>query len=79
MAKEQNVSFDVYRKAGQWYWTFTAGNGRIMADSSHGYSRKSDAEQAVDRVKDLIRKSNWGPWYDEKPGDRDEKKKKDYP
>lgn len=35
--------------AGQWRWRWTS-NGRIMADSSEGYSTKANAKRAWKRV-----------------------------
>ena len=32
----------IYRSAGQWYWTYKASNGQILADAG-GYNRRTDA------------------------------------
>lgn len=34
----------------RWYWRFVAANGEIMAQSE-GYTRKGNAEKAVQRLK----------------------------
>lgn len=39
---------DIYRDAaGQWRWRLRAGNGRIIADGSEGYSERRHAERAM--------------------------------
>ena len=41
--------FEVYPDAGgQWRWRLQSANGQIVADSSEGYTRKSDAERAIE-------------------------------
>lgn len=41
----------VYQDAGgEWRWRLQAGNNRIVADSSEGYTRRCDARYAVYRV-----------------------------
>lgn len=41
------VYFDA---AGEWRWRITARNGRIVADSGEGYTRKSAAVAAVRKI-----------------------------
>lgn len=42
--------------AGEWRWRLVAGNGRVIADSGEGYTRKEGAERAVARVKESVRR-----------------------
>jgi uncharacterized protein len=35
----------------EWRWTFYASNGKIIAVSSEGYIRKSDALAVIDLIK----------------------------
>lgn len=45
--------FDLYQdKAGEWRWRLKAKNGQIVAASSEGYKAKSDAEKAIQSIKD---------------------------
>lgn len=40
--------FDVYQdRKGEWRWRLYAANGRTIADSGEGYTRKGDAARAV--------------------------------
>ncbi|WP_276259154.1 YegP family protein [Haloglomus litoreum] len=44
------ASYEVYEdKAGEYRWRLTSGND-IIADSSEGYSSKSSAKEAVERI-----------------------------
>ena len=40
----------LYRAPDGWRWRYTASNGRVLADSGQGYSRRVDAVRAACRV-----------------------------
>jgi uncharacterized protein YegP (UPF0339 family) len=40
----------IYRADDGWRWRYTASNGRILADSGQGYSRRIDAAKGAARV-----------------------------
>lgn len=40
----------LYRAPDGWRWRYTARNGRILADSGQGYSRRVDAVRGAGRV-----------------------------
>ena len=40
----------LYRAPDGWRWRYTASNGRILADSGQGYSRRVDAVRGACRV-----------------------------
>jgi uncharacterized protein YegP (UPF0339 family) len=43
--------FELYRDtAGEWRWRLVARNGRVIADSGEGYTRRSGAEKAIERL-----------------------------
>lgn len=43
--------FQVYQdRKGEWRWRLRARNGRIVADSGEGYSRRRDADRAAKAV-----------------------------
>lgn len=43
--------FTIYQDiAGEYRWTLTAGNGRVIADSSESYRSPSETRDAVKRV-----------------------------
>lgn len=43
--------FQVYEdKGGEWRWRLLAANGRTIADSGEAYTRRPDAERAVETV-----------------------------
>lgn len=45
------TGFEVYQdKAGKWRWRLVHRNGNILADSGEGYSRRNDANRAVERI-----------------------------
>ena len=45
------AGFEVYRDAaGKWRWRLVHRNGNILADSGSGYSRRNDANRAVERI-----------------------------
>lgn len=41
---------EVYRRESGWWWRFKTSNGRILADSGQGYSRRTDALSGLARV-----------------------------
>ena len=40
----------LYRAPDGWRWRYTASNGRVLADSGQGYSRRADAVLGAGRV-----------------------------
>lgn len=47
-----SATFEIYEDdADEWRWRLRHRNGRIMADSGQGYGSRSDAVEAVNRVK----------------------------
>lgn len=47
------LTLTVFRdRAGRWRWRMQARNGRIVADSAEGYTRRSDARRAAVRLTD---------------------------
>jgi uncharacterized protein YegP (UPF0339 family) len=45
------AGFEVYRDgAGEWRWRLVHRNGNVLADGGEGYTRRHDAQRAVDRV-----------------------------
>ena len=40
----------LYRAPDGWRWRYTTHNGRILADSGQGYSRRADAVRGACRV-----------------------------
>ena len=40
----------LYRAPDGWRWRYTASNGRVLADSGQGYSRRADAVRGACRV-----------------------------
>ncbi|MCD2199462.1 DUF1508 domain-containing protein [Halobacterium sp. KA-4] len=48
-----DADFDVYEDdAGEYRWRLRAENGNIVADSGEGYTRRGEAEDAVERVRE---------------------------
>lgn len=48
------MMFEIYKdKAGEWRWRLRAHNGRIIADSSEGYSDRNSCERGIDLVRQL--------------------------
>lgn len=46
--------FEVFKDhAGEWRWRLTAANGRIIADSAEGYSKRSAVLKAIARVREV--------------------------
>ena len=49
------TGFEVYRDAAdEWRWRLVHRNGNILADSGEGYSRRNDANRAVDRIRERV-------------------------
>lgn len=49
------TGFEVYRdKANEWRWRLVHTNGNILADSGESYTRRNDANRAVDRLRERI-------------------------
>ena len=46
----RNDTITLYRAPDGWRWRYTASNGRILADSGQGYSRRVDAVRGACRV-----------------------------
>jgi len=47
-----STRFELYRDTdGKWRWRFVHRNGNILADSGEGYSRKTDAKQGIETIK----------------------------
>ena len=45
------ATFELYEdNAGEYRWRLVHDNGNIIADSGEGYSRKSNAREAIERV-----------------------------
>ena len=46
------MHFELYKDGrGEWRWTLHASNGRKIADSGEGYTRKQNCEEAIALVK----------------------------
>jgi len=51
LAERSDATFDIYEDAGdEWRWRLVHDNGNIIADSGEGYTRRRDAERAVESV-----------------------------
>jgi uncharacterized protein YegP (UPF0339 family) len=49
------AGFEVYRdNANEWRWRLVHRNGNILADGGEGYSRRHDANRAVDRIRERV-------------------------
>ena len=46
----RNDTITLYRAPDGWRWRYTASNGRVLADSGQGYSRRVDAVGGACRV-----------------------------
>jgi uncharacterized protein YegP (UPF0339 family) len=47
------LTFELYEdRADEWRWRLRHRNGNIMADSGEGYVRRSDAESAIETVRE---------------------------
>jgi uncharacterized protein YegP (UPF0339 family) len=45
-------NFTVYKdRSGEWRWTFTAVNGKVIAVSSESYKRRVDCQRGVEIMK----------------------------
>ncbi len=48
-----DAEFDIYEdSAGEYRWRLTAENGNVVADGGEGYTRRDEAENAVERVRE---------------------------
>jgi uncharacterized protein YegP (UPF0339 family) len=46
------MKFHIYKDAhGEWRWRLKSANGRIIADSSEGYSSKQSCKDGIELVK----------------------------
>lgn len=46
------MKFTLYQGARREYrWRLSAGNGRVIADSGEGYSRRANCERMIDKMK----------------------------
>lgn len=63
------AGFEVYKdEADEWRWRLIRRNGRIIADSGEGYTERSSAMEAVERVQSLsgeteVYEGEDGEWY----------------
>ena len=49
------AAFEIYRdNADEWRWRLRHRNGRILADGGEGYASRSNAVEAVERVRDRV-------------------------
>ncbi|WP_123537148.1 DUF1508 domain-containing protein [Halosimplex salinum] len=49
------AGFEVYRDAAdEWRWRLVHRNGNVLADGGEGYSRRNDANRAVDRIREGV-------------------------
>jgi uncharacterized protein YegP (UPF0339 family)/uncharacterized membrane protein len=63
------TAFEVYQDAaGGWRWRLVHRNGNILADSGEGYTRRNDANRAVDRIRDRLDDYEFEV-YEDKGGD----------
>ena len=47
------LKFELYKdKADEWRWRLRHRNGNIMADSGEGYTRKANAENAIETIRE---------------------------
>jgi uncharacterized protein YegP (UPF0339 family) len=50
-----DLEFDVYEdNAGEYRWRLLSANGNIVADSGEGYESRSGAQNAVERLRELV-------------------------
>jgi uncharacterized protein YegP (UPF0339 family) len=55
MGKGTDMKFDVYQdRKKEWRWRLIAKNGRIVADSGEGYTRRASAFRALHRFSDSV-------------------------
>jgi amphi-Trp domain-containing protein len=51
-SEESNATFELYEdSAEEWRWRLRHDNGNIIADSGEGYTRKADAQNGLESVK----------------------------
>ena len=44
--------FELYKdNAGEYRWRFVSSNGRILATSSEGYTKKGDCQNGIELIK----------------------------
>lgn len=49
------LTFELYKdEADEWRWRLRHTNGNIMADSGEGYTRKTDAESAIETLREYV-------------------------
>lgn len=49
------MTWELYEDAaGEWRWRLVARNGRIVADSGEGYTRRRDCHRAIDRIEQCM-------------------------
>ena len=54
--KKRKGRFEVYKdKAWDWRWRLRSSNGRIIADSGQGYSRKEDCLHGIKLVSKICK------------------------
>lgn len=47
------LTFELYKdNVGEWRWRLRHRNGNIMADSGEGYTRKANAESAIETIRE---------------------------
>jgi len=52
LVDSSKASFEVYEDAGEeWRWRLVHENGNVLADSGEGYTRRRDADRAIESVK----------------------------
>lgn len=52
------MKFKIYQdQAGLYRWTLVSNNGKIMADGSEGYSKRSNCVRALKKLVETVR------WY----------------
>ena len=49
------LTFELYKdEADEWRWRLKHRNGNIMADSGEGYTRKMDAKNAIETIREEV-------------------------
>lgn len=49
------LTFELYKdEADEWRWRLRHRNGNIMADSGEGYTRKANAESAIETLREHV-------------------------
>ncbi|WP_436924245.1 DUF1508 domain-containing protein [Halosimplex amylolyticum] len=63
------TGFEVYRDAAdEWRWRLVHRNGNVLADSGEGYTRRNDANRAVDRIRENVEDLEFEV-YDDRAGE----------